>query len=377
MRIAIVTETFLPSTDGVVTRLCASIKWLQKNGHQVCIIAPDLGVNNYYGARVVGIPAKNLFFYKGKKFSLPHPKVAKILKEFNPEILHVVNPALLGAAGVYYGEKLGLPMIASYHTNVPDYAEYYKMPFFKPALWWYLRKLHNKADINLCTSNAIKEELKQQDIQNVHLWERGVDVEQFDPSNYTSEMRRRLTNNMPDKKLLIFVGRLAPEKEIDRIKTVLRQSDDFYLAIIGDGPHREYLEDLFQGTNTVFTGFLHGKELAQAYASADCFVFPSTTETLGLVILEAMASGLPVIAAKSGPTCEQIDDGINGLLYHPEEESGFLDTVNQIKDNELTKRLSENAYKTGQRYGWSGPSEQLFNFYLQVLAEKKEIEEIS
>jgi glycosyltransferase involved in cell wall biosynthesis len=148
MRIAIVTETFLPSTDGIVTRLCATISWLINKGHEVLIIAPDLGVHDFKGAKIECIPARPFFLYKSKKLSLPSRKVRQILLGFQPDIVHVVNPALLGAAGIYYSKQLKLPFIASYHTNIPQYLDYYRVPYLKPVLWTYLRVLHNRAYLN-------------------------------------------------------------------------------------------------------------------------------------------------------------------------------------------------------------------------------------
>lgn len=367
MKIAIVTETFLPSTDGIVTRLCESIQWLRKQGHDILIIAPDGGIHDYEGAKVEGVPPRSFFLYKNKKFAYPSRKVKEALDRFSPDLVHVVNPAFLGVSGIYYARKRKDPLIASYHTNVPKYADYYRVSFIKPVLWWYFRTLHNRADMNLCTSQTIKDELDGKGFKNVHLWTRGVAVERFGPENYQEQMRMRLTNGLPDKKLLLYVGRLAPEKEIEKMKSVLEQSDQFCLAIVGDGPHREVLEKHFEGTNTVFTGFMHGEELAQAYASSDVFVFPSTTETLGLVILEAMASGLPLVAADSGPTREQIIHEQDGLLYDPNKQNHFVETVLRLNDDELRHKLASNAYQTGQSFGWDKPSSQLFSFYQEVL----------
>ena len=139
LKIAIITETFLPSTDGVVTRLTSCIRYFLKDGHEVCIIAPDLGVHEFEGAKILGIPARTLLFYRSRKFSLPHPMVKEMLEEFRPDIVHVVNPALIGLSGVYYSKKLGLPLVASYHTNVVKYVDYYGFPFLKGILWWYFR----------------------------------------------------------------------------------------------------------------------------------------------------------------------------------------------------------------------------------------------
>ncbi|WLR52795.1 glycosyltransferase family 1 protein [Bacillus tianshenii] len=370
MKIAIVTETFLPSTDGIVTRLCESIKWLRKEGHEILIIAPDGGVYEYEGARVEGVPPRSFFLYKNKKFAYPSRKVKDALDKFSPDLVHVVNPAFLGVSGIYYARKRKDPLVASYHTNVPKYADYYRVSFVKPALWWFFRTLHNRADMNLCTSQTIKDELDGKGFKNVHLWTRGVAVERFGPEKKTTDMRNRLTGGNPNKTLLLYVGRLAPEKEIEKIKHVIEKKQNFCLAIVGDGPHREQLEKHFAGTDTVFTGFMHGEELAEAYASADVFVFPSTTETLGLVILEAMASGLPIVAADSGPTREQIEHEQDGLLYNPDEAGSFSKTLLRLNDESFRQQLAKNAYETGQDFGWDKPSRQLYSFYQEVLASQ-------
>lgn len=371
MKIAIITETFLPSTDGVVTRLTATIRWLQDQGHQITVIAPDLGVHEYHGAQVEGMPARPFFLYPGMKLAMPTRKVGALLRRLQPDVVHVVNPAVLGVAGIYYGRKLGLPMIASYHTQVPKYADYYRVPFLKPILWRWIRLLHNQADLNLCTSRSVQDELTAQKIRNVHLWKRGVDTNQFGPQHRDEAMRRQLSGGRPDKTILLYVGRLAAEKGIERIREALDMSPDLCLALVGDGPHRAHLESWFQGTNTVFTGFLHGEELAKAYASSDLFIFPSTTETLGLVILEAMASGLPVIAGRTGPTNEQIEDGVTGALYDADRPGALAEAVNRLSDKSLRQRISRQAYETGSRIGWNEPSEQLLGYYNQVLRERK------
>lgn len=362
MKIAFVTETFYPSTDGVVTRLVSTIRWLLRQGHEVLVIAPDQGVTEFEGAKVYGVPSFRFFLYKHLKMSMPHPAVGKALRGFGPDIVHVVNPAVLGVAGVWYGRRW--PLVASYHTNVPQYADFYKLPWLKPILWTYLRLLHNRADLNLCTSNTVLEELNSRRFKNVRLWKRGVNVDLFGERHRNEEMRRRLSDGQPEKRLMLYVGRLAAEKDIERIRDVLLASDDTHLAIVGDGPHRQQLEAHFRGTRTTFTGFLHGEELAQAYASSDVFVFPSTTETLGLVLLEAMASGLPVIAASSGPAREQIENGVNGFLFEPEKPEGFVDLVlSALRDEPLLRRVGEQANRTALNLGWDGPSLQVYEYY--------------
>lgn len=368
MKISIITETFLPSTDGIVTRLVASIRWLKSQGHDVSIIAPKLGVDDFEGSPVYGIPAFAFFFYRTKKFGAPIPLVKKYLQQIQPDVVHVVNPAVLGYAGVNYAKKLGFPLIASYHTDIPKYMDYYHLSFFKPLMWWHLRRLHNKADLNLCTSQTIKDQLDTKGFKNVNLWKRGVDLNSYNPNKKSADMRERLSNGHPDNKILLYVGRVAAEKEIEKVKQVLDADPNACLAIVGDGPYRSHLEEYFKGSNVVFTGFLHGEELASAFASSDIFVFSSTTETLGLVILEAMASGLPIVAAESGPTLEQIQDGKTGLLYNSAVKKDFQQKVLELINNDtLRKQIGSQARKESIELGWNKAAEQLLNVYSEVL----------
>ncbi|RCW63728.1 glycosyltransferase family 4 protein [Saliterribacillus persicus] len=367
MKVAIITETFLPSTDGVVTRLLHAIDYLLSKDHEVLIIAPDLGVDRYKSANVEGIKARKLLFYRYKEFALPTKKVLTVLQDYQPDIVHVVNPAILGISGIYYTKKLKIPLLASYHTHVPKYFDYYRLSFLKPLCWQYFKMLHNPASLNLCTSQTVENELKEKKFYNVHLWNKGVDTERFHPKYHKNEMRNYLTNGESDKKLLLFVGRLAAEKEIETLLPVLNEKTDIRVAMIGDGPEREKLEKLFQPYPVKFTGFLHGEELANAYASADAFIFPSVTETLGLVILEAMAAGLPVIAAKSGPTIEQINDNINGLLYDQKNTADFIAKINLIEDENFHQTLKQNARIEAEKYSWKEASKQLEDFYYTVI----------
>lgn len=370
MKIMIVTETFLPSTDGVVTRLTACIRWLHKDGHEVQIIAPGLGVEEFDGAIVKGVPAYTFPFYRSRKFALPNRLVKKYMADFNPDIVHVVNPVAIGYSGVAYAKKLEIPLMASYHTNIPQYMAYYKFGKFDRLVWWYIKKLHNQADLNLCTSHTVLQELTEKGFERMQVWRRGVDTLQFHPQRATVDMRSRLSGGHKNKILLLYVGRLAAEKEIEKIRDALTVSDQFCLAIVGDGPHRKELEKFFMNTGTVFTGFIHGDELASAFASADAFVFPSTTETLGLVILEAMASGLPVVAAESGPTKEQVTDRRNGLLYDSQDPESFKNTILQLEDASFRQQLAQQATLDVAELGWAAAAEQVRDLYSEIAKNK-------
>ncbi|MGI8650183.1 MAG: glycosyltransferase, partial [Rubrobacter sp.] len=249
MRVAIITETFLPATDGVVTRLRHTLEELNARGDEVMIVAPNYpGEDNpssYAGAFVHRVPGIPFPPYPEIKLSPTNPSVGKVLKKFKPDLLHAVNPFILGIATPYYAKKLGVPMVASYHTNVAEYTRFYGLPFLYGLTRKYTRTIHNMAAVNLCTSRTTLQYLRDEGIKRVRLWPQGVNARLFDPARRTDEMRYRLSGGNPNSDLLVFVGRLAPEKGIERLKAVLHDLPNTRLAIVGDGPARKSLEKAY------------------------------------------------------------------------------------------------------------------------------------
>ena len=377
MRIALFTETFLPKVDGIVTRLCHTVEHLQRNGDQVLVVSPDGGLKEYKGAKIYGVSGFPLPLYPELKLALPRPSIGVALEEFRPDLIHVVNPAVLGLGGLYYAKTLQIPLVASYHTHLPQYLQHYGLGMLEPVMWELIKASHNQAQLNLCTSTAMIEQLREHGILNLDLWQRGVDTETFHPSLTSQEMRSRLAGHLgrsrlsqghPDSPLLLYVGRLSAEKDIERIKPVLEAIPHSRLALVGDGPHRSALEKHFAGTPTHFVGYLTGKELGAAFASSDAFVFPSRTETLGLVLLEAMAAGCPVVAARSGGIPDIVTDGVNGYLFDPTDERGAIAaTVRLLERQEERETLRQNARAEAERWSWSAATRQLQNYYRAVV----------
>jgi glycosyltransferase involved in cell wall biosynthesis len=368
MRIALFTETFLPKVDGIVTRLRHTVEHLQRNGDQVLIFSPDGGLTEYKGAKIYGVSAFPLPMYPELKLALPRPSIGRALEEFEPDIIHVVNPAVLGLGGLYYAKAMQIPLVASYHTHLPQYLQHYGLAILEGFLWELIKASHNQADLNLCTSTAMMQELTSHGIERVDLWQRGVDTEMFQPHLTSMEMRSRLSQGHPESPLLLYVGRLGAEKEIDRIKPVLEAIPNARLALVGDGPHRQALEQHFTGTPTNFVGYLQGLDLASAFASADAFVFPSRTETLGLVLLEAMAAGCPVVAARSGGIPDIVQDGVNGYLFDPTDEQGAIAATQRLLAHpEERDTLRQNARREAERWGWAAATRQLQNYYKAVV----------
>ena len=373
MKIALFTETFLPKVDGIVTRLTKTVQHLVAAGDEVLIFCPEGAPPEYCGARVVGVPAMPLPLYPELKLALPRPAVAEALEQFGPDLVHVVNPAVLGLGGIWLARTKGYPLVASYHTHLPKYLEHYGMGMLEPLLWELLKAAHNQASLNLCTSNAMVQELSDKGIQHTALWQRGVDTELFRPELRSQAMRERLLNGRNDTgQLLLYIGRLSAEKQIERIRPVLDAMPDARLALVGDGPYRQQLETLFAGSATHFVGYLAGEDLAAAYASGDAFLFPSSTETLGLVLLEAMAAGCPVVAANRGGIPDIVSDGVNGCLYEPDGPDGGAGSLTAatrrlLEDRTQLQELRGAARQEAERWGWGGATEQLRGYYRQVL----------
>jgi len=376
VKIAFFTETFLPKVDGIVTRLTKTVKHLIEAGDEVVVFCPEGCPSNYMGAKVVGVPAMPLPLYPELKLGLPGPAVSDALDDFQPDLVHVVNPAVLGLGGIWLAKTNNIPLIASYHTHLPKYLEHYGMGMLEPLLWELLKAAHNQAVLNLCTSTAMVKELSEKGIQHTALWQRGVDTETFRPELRKDEMRRRLLGKFNDEgALLIYVGRLSAEKQIERIKPVLQALPHARLALVGDGPHRQQLEKTFENTATNFVGYLSGEELASAYASGDAFLFPSSTETLGLVLLEAMAAGCPVIGANRGGIPDIINDGVNGCMFDPDGKNkgseSLIQATQRLLSNDLEHQsMRKAAREEAEKWGWASATEQLRSYYRQILTEE-------
>ncbi len=373
MKIAFFTETFLPKVDGIVTRLTKTIEFLTKNGDEVIVFCPEGCPDSYKGATIVGVAAMPLPLYPELKLGLPGPAVSDKLEEFKPDLVHVVNPAVLGLGGIWLAKTNNIPLIASYHTHLPKYLEHYGMGMLEPLLWELLKAAHNQALLNLCTSTAMVNELEDKGIQRTALWQRGVDTENFRPELRSEKMREKLFGEYQNTdSLLIYVGRLSAEKQIERIKPVLDNIPGACLALVGDGPYRGQLEKIFENTKTNFIGYLSGEELASAYASGDIFLFPSSTETLGLVLLEAMAAGCPVIGANKGGIPDIINNGINGCLYNPDEkdngERSLIEATKKIlADKNKKEAMRKEARKEAEQWDWNQATLQLQKYYAETL----------
>jgi glycosyltransferase involved in cell wall biosynthesis len=364
MRIALFTETFLPKLDGIVSILCLALRRLQERGHQALVFGPPDMPLEYAGARCIGTGGPRFPFYPEVRMNLPTPRIGRALREFKPDVVHVVNPVFLGPTGIAYARRLGLPLVASYHTDLPAYVKYYGYGWCARAVWWYFRTLHNQANLNLVPSTYILAQVRAHGFRRVRWWHRGIDTARFRPALRDPAMRARLGTRDAGDFLALYVGRIAKEKGVERLRDPIAGLPGVRLALVGGGPELDEMRAFYAGTNAVFAGFLDGDELVSAFASADALVFPSTTETFGLVALEAMACGLPVIATMTGGLVDILQDGVNALVYDPNDPRSLAERVRLLQhDPALRARLGAAALAHARGRSWQATMDQLIGYY--------------
>jgi len=306
-------------------------------------------------------------FYRDIRLTIDFPdmKGIQMLLRWRPDIIHVSSPGFLCLTALFYARILRIPLLMSYHTSLPGIAKIYlpRWPLFESILWGYLKWIHSRADLTLVTSPQLHSELLSKGFPRVDVWRKGIDTKKFHPKFKCETTRDFMTNGHPEDFLLLYVGRLGVEKRLKDIKSILKKlGPTTRLCIVGVGPQEEQLRSYFNGTNTVFTGALHGEVLSRHYASADVFVMPSDSETLGFVVLESMASGVPVVGAAAGGIPDLIHNHINGYLVPPRDIPAFVRKINLLKDDKhMRDIMGTNARKETERWNWESATSILRN----------------
>lgn len=379
MRIAIFTEVFLPKIDGVVTRVTRSLEQLRDAGHEVLIFTPGSGPKTYAGFEVVYLPALSLWpVYPEIKFSGPWPSLFRRLKAFKPDVVHAVNPIWTAALGVLAARRLGLPIVASFHTNVPEYVDDLGIGFVRPLTERAIRYLHNQAEVNLCTSGPMVDKARAMGMRNVQLWPKAVDTVGFAPGRASDEMRSTMTSGHPAAPLVTYVGRVSKEKNLHILPAVMEKLRGHLpgarLAVVGGGPFLKQLKSQCSPEWATFTGFMSGDDLAAAFASGDVFAFPSLTETLGLVALESFASGTPVVGARAGGIPFIIEDGVTGRLVDCDGDADAVATrwaqalYEILSDGDARVEMGRRAREEAEKYSWKESTRVLIDAYAQAAA---------
>lgn len=378
MRIALFADTYVPQRNGVALILDRLVHHLSNCGHDVLVAAPEPGrtrdpATGNPAAKLVRVPGFPLPRYPDLTVAIPFSReVGRAIRAFNPDVVHLVTEYSMGLTGLRAARRLGKPLVASFHTNIPRYLPYYGFGWASGACWRYLRWFHNKCSCSFCPSETTRAILLDRGFANVRIWGRGVDIERFTPTHRCETTRRE--HGPAEAVHLLYVGRLTPEKDLPVLFEAYRQASHrastrpVHLLLAGDGAYSARMQARApQGVT--FLGHLNGDALSRAFASADCFVFPSRTETLGNVVLEALASGLPVIGAAEGGTMENVRDGLNGLLCTPGSASSFADGILRIAaDSALRSKLAHNARAWAEQRTWDTAFQPLIAGYEEATA---------
>jgi glycosyltransferase involved in cell wall biosynthesis len=375
MKIAIFTDTFHPEINGLARTLKQLTNYLDQQNISYKVFAPDSQTNEYVSNQIRHFKSYSFFLYPDCRLAFPNLfKIKSELQDFNPDLIHVATPFNLGLCGVYLAKKLSIPLIGSYHTNFDYYLQFYNLKFLSRFLWKYLNWFHKPCKKILVPSHETLTQLNRHGFTNLEIWSGGVDCQVFHPYYDKKTIRDRF--GFTKKYLLTYVGRLAPEKDVDTLLAIAKSlpseiNDQIQWCVIGDGPLRDQLQ-LEAPANMTFTGYVTGEKLAQMYSVSDLFVFPSPTETFGNVVIEALASGTPVITANSGGVKDMIKAGVTGYLCETGNVQEFINAILQLLENDsLRKQIGFEGRNYALTKNWKHIFSSLLLHYTDVIEEPK------
>jgi phosphatidylinositol alpha 1,6-mannosyltransferase len=380
VRVAIVAESFLPHVNGVSNSVVRTLEHLRRTGHEALVIAPDTPHGEQPADRVHdGIRVHRVASWMFPKVTslplgLPLPRILRVLRGFEPDVVHLASPALLGWGGVKAARRLGVPTVAVYQTDVPGFAASYGIGVTERAAWAWFRHLHRLADRTLAPSTATMESLVAHGIPRVHKWARGVDMIGYAPSARDEALRQHWS---PDGKPIVgFVGRLAPEKHVERLAG-LAAAGDVQLVIVGDGVDQRKLQSAMP--TAIFTGARYGPELAAAYASMDVFVHTGEHETFCQTIQEAQASGVATVGPAAGGPLDLIQPGENGLLFEPGKAGSLRDQVKIMLDHPQarSRMAAAGRQRVQSRTGPAVVDDLVDRHYAEVLREAAAVRRVA
>ena len=367
MRVALVSESFLPQVNGVTNTVRHVVDRLVETGHDCLVVAPGCGPDDYRGVPVERVRSAGLPGYRSFALGLPDRRVSAALVDFRPDVVHLASPVAVGALGLRAARRLGVPTVAVYQTDVAGFARQYGVPAGGLLDAW-VGYLHRRADRTLVPSDASWQQLERLGVGDLHLWRRGVDLDLFGPGHRDETLHSTWTRDAleGDRVVVGYVGRLASEKSVRRLLEVSRVPG-VELVVVGDGPERVWLERHLP--RATFTGMLGGTDLARAFASLDVFVHPGQNETFCQTVQEAQASGVAVVAAGTGGPVDLVEDGRTGLLYDVADPRSLRRAVATVVGDPLLRRaLARAGREAVQGRTWGAVVDRLVDEHYLPLA---------
>ena len=371
-RIALFTGNYNHIADGVSLTLNRLVAFMIEEGADIRIFAPTIKNPALEHAGQL-VPVKSIAAPGRPEYRVAlglDRKAKKVLEEFEPEVVHIATPDILGRSALRWAKQRYLPVLATYHTHFASYLDYYKMGFLEKGLWANLRKFYDKCDATYVPSQSMIEVLNQHGLRhNLSVWARGIEQDRFGPEHRSDSFRARYGIQKEDV-VVCFISRLVAEKGLSVLAQVAEDLEHQGIAhkclVVGDGPARKDLEK--DMNEAIFTGKLFGEELSQAYASSDIFLFPSESETFGNVTLEAMASGLPCVVADATGSKSLVVSGESGFLARPRDSDQFFEyTRDLILDRKLREKMGRKAQEKSLEFSWDAILAQMKDNYVALL----------
>ena len=367
MKVAIVTESFLPQINGVTNSVLRILESLGSNGHEALVIVPESEgtPREYAGHKVKTIPALPIqnVIPIGMPIGLPNRRLEHLIDGFSPDVIHLASPMLLGMQAAKIAKKLGIPTLSVYQTDMAGFASHYGFDIAHNSLRKLVGKIHSQTDRTLAPSTSACYELKSQGVPEVYLWQRGVNLELFNPSA-RSEKLRKYWDPTGKRTIIGYVGRLAKEKRISDLKYIDRDPSNL-LIITGNGPASEKLKK--ELPNALFMGHKNGEELAEIFASLDLFIHPGPNETFCQAVQEALASGTPCIVPTTGGPIDLVSHGKTGYVINIHRPDELEAAVLHFKLRNDRASMALQARQSVLARTWSTINAQLMNHYEEIL----------
>ena len=372
MRVAVVTESFLPNVNGVTNSVLRILEHLGASGNQALVIAPacENMPTEYAGHPVKSVPVipTQNFLPTGMPMGLPQKRVQHLIDGFTPDVIHLASPFALGSYANKVAKRLNIPTVSIYQTDLGGFAKQYGFGIAQNSLQKILYKIHSQTDRTLAPSTAACLDLHMAGVPEVYLWRRGVNTELFAPSKRSATLRDLWKNADQNKIIVGFVGRLAQEKRVIDLKA-LESNPNIQLVIVGDGPHRRKLEQ--QLPTALFLGFKSGEELAKIYASFDLFIHPGPNETFCQAVQEALASGIPAIVPHTGGPADLVAHGRTGYVINISDGEELNRIVNHHHARSDRKQMRIAARDSVSKRTWGRINDELEAHYQEVINQKK------